>query len=277
MARCKADLEVQPGAATRPRKSGPIDAVAKEALGIDRIDAELLAQLFAQLRDVAFDDVLFDLFVEDAVDGVEDLGLGHPATAIGDQIFEDAALAPGQREDFAVDLGVAAIREDADAADVGVVGDRLQPAPDRSRPGEDFAWMDRLAHHVVDAAIEKRKRVFQRGLVADRDHRCHRAIPDRPRQLQAALALSDEEGLDGRNIRIGGGLHPVAEFRWIETGRGNALPAKQRCISVFHELALINHYDHSSASESVWHFDDLWVRIARIGDNSLKLMAEINN
>ncbi len=92
-----------------------------------------------------------------------------------------------------------------------------------------------------------------------------------------ALALTDQEGLDGRNIRIGGGLHPVAEFRWIKTGRGNALPAKQRCISVFHELTLINHYDHSSASESVWHFDDLWVRIARIGDNSLKLMAEINN
>ncbi len=48
--------------------------VAKEALGIDRVKAQPLAQLLAQLADVAFDDVLLDLVVEDAVDRVEDLG-----------------------------------------------------------------------------------------------------------------------------------------------------------------------------------------------------------
>src|SRR5690606_21272678 len=74
----------------------PVDAVAKEALGIDRVETELLAQLLAQLGDVAFDDVLFDVLVEDAVDRVEDLGLGEPAAAVGDQIFQDAALAARQ-------------------------------------------------------------------------------------------------------------------------------------------------------------------------------------
>ncbi|AVC48288.1 hypothetical protein RLV_3121 [Rhizobium leguminosarum bv. viciae] len=91
------------------------------------------------------------------------------------------------------------------------------------------------------------------------------------------MALTDQKGLDCSYIGIGGGLYPLAKFRWIKAGGGNALTTKQRCVSIFHELTLINHYDHSSASESVWHFDDLWVRIARIGDNSLKLMAETNN
>src|SRR5690606_24033908 len=74
----------------------PVDAVAKEALGIDRVETELLAQLLAQFADVAFDHVLLDVLVEDAVDRVEDLGLGKPAAAVGDQVFEDAALAARQ-------------------------------------------------------------------------------------------------------------------------------------------------------------------------------------
>jgi hypothetical protein len=62
----------------------PINAVAKKALGIDRVDTELGAQLLAELGDVAFHDVLFDFLVEDAVDGVEDLGLRNAATSVCD-------------------------------------------------------------------------------------------------------------------------------------------------------------------------------------------------
>jgi hypothetical protein len=79
-----------------PRLGSGHQAVAEETLGIDRIVTELFAQLLAQLADVALDDVLLDLFVEDAVDRVEDLGLGDAAAALVRQIFEDAALAAGQ-------------------------------------------------------------------------------------------------------------------------------------------------------------------------------------
>ena len=48
-------------------------AIAEIALRIDRVVAEAMAQLLAQLADVAFHHVLLDLFVEQAVDGVEDL------------------------------------------------------------------------------------------------------------------------------------------------------------------------------------------------------------
>ncbi len=51
-------------------RSIPVDAVAKETLRIDRVEAELLAQFLAQLADVAFDDILFDVLVEDAVNRV---------------------------------------------------------------------------------------------------------------------------------------------------------------------------------------------------------------
>src|SRR6218665_1538396 len=112
---CKNDLA---GSAPPPAcnlfSALPVDAVAKEALGIDRVETELLAQLLAQLADVAFHDVFLDVFVEDAVDRVEDLRLGEPAAAVCDQVFQDAALTARQREDFVVDLGIATVREDAD-------------------------------------------------------------------------------------------------------------------------------------------------------------------
>ena len=57
-----------------------------------------LAQLLAQLADVALDDVLLDLVVEDTVDRVEDLGLGDAAAPVACQIFQDAALAARQRQ-----------------------------------------------------------------------------------------------------------------------------------------------------------------------------------
>jgi hypothetical protein len=65
------------------------------------------------------------------------------------------------------------------------------------------------------------------------------------------LSLTDEKGLDCRYIAVGGGLNPLAEFARIKARRRDAFAPKKRCVSVFNELSLINHYDHSSASESV--------------------------
>src|SRR5690606_27928407 len=111
-----------------------IDAVAEEALGIDRIETHLLTQLLAQLADVAFDDIFFDFAVEDAVDRAENLRLVETAAAIGNQIFQDAALAARQRKINAVDLRIAAIGKNADRAKLGAVvagsGGRARAAAD---------------------------------------------------------------------------------------------------------------------------------------------------
>ena len=114
--------------------SVPVDQVAKEALGIDRIEVEALAQLLTQLGDVALDDVLFDVLVEDAVDGIEDLLLGDPAAAVCDQVFQDAALTARQREGATFDFRITTIGIDADRTNIGVVGERLEAATDRCGP-----------------------------------------------------------------------------------------------------------------------------------------------
>src|SRR5690606_38849763 len=134
----------------------PVDAVAKETLGIDGIEAELLAQLLAQLADVAFHYILLDLFVEDAVDRIEDLGFGNAASTVGDEVFENATFAARQSEDFASNFRITPIGEDPDLTDIRMVGDRLQPPPDRRRPSQDLPGMNGLANNIIDAAVEKR-------------------------------------------------------------------------------------------------------------------------
>ena len=111
--------------------------------------------------------------------------------------------------------------------------------------------MDRLAHDVVNAAVEQSKRSIERRLVAHGDDRRLGAVTDCPRQLEHAVPLSDQECLDGMQIAVGCRAHPFGELCRIEARRGNALAPKKRSVAIFHELALVNHYDHSSASESV--------------------------
>jgi hypothetical protein len=65
------------------------------------------------------------------------------------------------------------------------------------------------------------------------------------------LPLTDQEGFDGCDIAIGCRLYPFAKLFGIEPRRRNSFAPKQGCIAVFYEPALVNHYDHSSASESV--------------------------
>ena len=79
-----------------PGNGSDVQAVAEEALGIDRVEAELLTQLLAQFADVAFDHVLFDLVVENAIDGVENLGFGDTAPIVGGEELEDTAFATRQ-------------------------------------------------------------------------------------------------------------------------------------------------------------------------------------
>src|SRR5690606_15206518 len=133
------DFRFPRGKRNHAARSAPVDAVTKETLGIDGIEAELLAQLLAQLADVTFHHILLNLFVEDAIDRIEDLGLGNAAAAVSDQVFENTALAARQSEDLAGDFRVAAIGEDPDLADIRMVDDCLQPPPDRRRPRQNLA------------------------------------------------------------------------------------------------------------------------------------------
>src|SRR5437870_6674094 len=102
----------------RVRASSAVDqAVAEEALRIYRVVAEAMAQPFAQLADVALDDILVDVLAEETVDVVEDLRLGHPAALVVDEILENAPLAARQRQHLTGDLGIAAVVEHAHVAD----------------------------------------------------------------------------------------------------------------------------------------------------------------
>ncbi len=58
-----------------------LDAITEEPLGIDRVEAQPMLEFLAQLADVALDDVLVDVFVEEPVDGVEDLRLADAPAA----------------------------------------------------------------------------------------------------------------------------------------------------------------------------------------------------
>ena len=77
-----------------------------------------MLQLLAQLADMAFDHVLVDVFVEEPVDGVEDLGFADaPATAAQKEL-EDASLAARQREGLAVRLGLTPVEVDRNSPTV---------------------------------------------------------------------------------------------------------------------------------------------------------------
>src|SRR5690606_8171285 len=170
-------------------------AITEVALGIDRIEAKLRAKLLAQLADVAFNDVLLDLLIEDSVNGVEDLGLGHPARRVARQIFEDTPFAPRQGERLAIDFRVAPIREDPHRTN----GDEtcilmLSAAPDSADARQDLANMHRLAYDIVNAGFEQSQRAFQRILLGKCNHWCIRPITDASRRHLRSGALPEQEG-----------------------------------------------------------------------------------
>ena len=76
------------------REASFLDAIAEEALGVDRVEAQPVLELLAQLADVALDDILIDVLVEETVDRVEDLGLADASAAATQQKLEDAPLPP---------------------------------------------------------------------------------------------------------------------------------------------------------------------------------------
>ena len=76
----------------------------------------MAAQLLAQLAHVTLDDVLVEAQVEEAVNGVEQLGFGKPFSLMADQMLENAQFATGQDQGAAGDFGIPAVQENADQA-----------------------------------------------------------------------------------------------------------------------------------------------------------------
>ncbi len=63
---------------------------------------------------MAFDHILFNFTIENAVNRTENLRLVEAATAVCDQIFKDAALATRQRKIHTIYLRISTIGENAD-------------------------------------------------------------------------------------------------------------------------------------------------------------------
>jgi hypothetical protein len=65
---------------------------------------------------VTLDHVFVEARVEEAVNGIEELGLGQPFSLMADQMLENAQFATRKRQRPAADLGVPAVEENADQA-----------------------------------------------------------------------------------------------------------------------------------------------------------------
>src|SRR5271156_1145282 len=139
-----------------------LDAVAEEPLRIDRVEPQSVLEFLAQLADVALDDVLVDVLVEEPIDGIEDLGLADPPATAAQQKFEDSPLPAGQGKGPSVRLGLAAVKIDAQFADPHMSLLAEHAPVDRSDPGHDFAHMDRLAQDIVRAGGEQAQCIVER-------------------------------------------------------------------------------------------------------------------
>src|SRR5690606_33632134 len=140
---------------------GGHDHIAKVALGIDEIVAKPLLELLAELRNVAFDYGLIDVFVQQAIDAIVDLRLRQAAAAVAHQVFEDAPLAARQMEDVTSDFRVASVEIDAQVAELHMVVIADCPATDRFYAGHDLTNMHGLAHHVIDTGREQFQRLLE--------------------------------------------------------------------------------------------------------------------
>ena len=135
-----------------------------------------MLELLAQFADVALNDVLVDVLVEEPIDGIEDLRLADPPAATAQQKFEDSALPARQRKGLSVRLGLAAVKIDAQFADRDVAVLAEHATIDRPDPGHDFAHMDRFAQHVVRAGGEQTQCIVERMTLVETKNRRVRAL-----------------------------------------------------------------------------------------------------
>src|SRR6185437_3259302 len=204
----------------RERASGGLflDAIAEEALGIDRVEAQPVLQFLAQLADVAFDHVLVDVLVEEPVDGVEDLRLADAPAAAAQQKFEDPPLPPRERKRLAVRLGLAPIEIDAEFPDRHMPLLTEHAPVDGADPRDNLAHMHGLPQDVVRPGGEQTQRVVERMTLIEAQNRRVRPLADESRQLFALAAVADHERLYRIHVRIADLADPFAKFGRLDPG-----------------------------------------------------------
>ncbi|SPU62364.1 Uncharacterised protein [Brucella melitensis] len=130
------------------------DAVAQETLGIDRIEPKLSAQFLAQFADMVSTTFSSTSLSKMPVNRTKNLHLVETTAAIGNQIFQNAALKARERKIDTVDLRIAAIGENTDRPQLRAICARgcrcARTAADRIDARENFADMNGLAHHIVN-------------------------------------------------------------------------------------------------------------------------------
>src|SRR5215207_6347540 len=88
----------------------------------------------------------------------------------------------------------------------------LRAPPDRADAREDFAHMNRLSHHVVDARRKKFERFIQTLVVAERDNGSLRAPADQFRAGPEVIKAAEEKRLNGLQVWLSRRIHPLAEL-----------------------------------------------------------------
>ena len=77
---------------------------------------------------------------------------------------------------------------------------------------ENFAHMNRLAKHVVDAGGEHLQRFVERLAVVEAKHRRGGALADEPGKDLAVGAIADQEGFDRSHVDVADFSDPFLEF-----------------------------------------------------------------
>src|ERR1700730_11829761 len=221
-----------------------VQTIPKIANRIDGVVTELAAQFLAQLADMAFNHVLFDILVENSVDGIEDLGLAHAPAAMIDQIFKDSALAPWQRQRNSLELRIPAVEKAPQFANHGTVALALAPAPDCSHPGQYFANMDRFAHHVINPRREQIQRLLETRCFVHGDYRSTGAILDHLGIKLPVPAVPEEKCFDRDKVGVGHRGHPFLKFQGTKSGGGNAFAAKTACVTRCYNFTFVNYHQH---------------------------------
>src|SRR4029077_9657583 len=110
---------------------------------MDGVETQPMLKFLAQFADVALDDVLVDILVEEPIDRVEDLRLADAPTATAQQKLEDPPLPARERKRLAVHLGLAPVKIDAKFADRDVTLLAEHAPVDRADAGDNLTHMDR--------------------------------------------------------------------------------------------------------------------------------------
>jgi hypothetical protein len=250
----RAEIARGEGRARSTLRARLLQAISEIALGIDGIVTHAVLQLPAQLADMALDDVFIDVFIENAVDRVENLRLGKTPAAVSSQTFENAPLSSGQRQRRPAHFGLPPVEKNHQIADRDVAVLMQRAAADRPDPGEDFPDMHRLPQDIVDAGREQTQGVVERGTLLETDHRRPRAFADQLGKMPATLAVPDQERLDGLHVGLAGLAEPVAELGRIDAGVRHAFSVETRRISPGDDVAVVYNDIHAGPIIAIMRF-----------------------